>query len=74
MSLKISCLSCGHKICLDETFSDFDGPVTCHACGATLAIRLSAGSIKSVLVTKPAPTGKGDGAHLDCCALQGSYE
>lgn len=74
MSLKISCLSCGHKICLDEVYSDYDGPVNCYACGATLAISLSESSIKSVIVVKPAPTGKGGRGHQDSCALHECYE
>ena len=46
--IKINCLSCGHTISLDETYSDYEGQVKCYACSALLEIKLVECMIKSV--------------------------
>ena len=46
--MKINCLSCGHTIDLDETYSDYEGQVKCYACSALLEIKLVECLIKSV--------------------------
>lgn len=51
--MKINCLGCGHKVDLDEAYSDYHGPVKCNACGAVLEVKLSEGCIKSVKVLEP---------------------
>lgn len=44
--MKINCLSCGHKIDLDEAYDHFEGLVKCFVCGALLEIRTEVGSLK----------------------------
>ena len=59
--MKINCLSCGHKVELDDAYDDFEGPVKC-LCGAMLHIRTEEGMLKSIKVaeplSRPAPKGK----------------
>lgn len=51
--MKINCLSCGHKVELDDAYDDFEGQVKCFACGALLHVTLSEGRVKSVKVSEP---------------------
>lgn len=53
MSIKINCLSCGFRVELGEEYSEYEGQVTCFACGATLMVKLSEGYIKSVMMAEP---------------------
>jgi DNA-directed RNA polymerase subunit RPC12/RpoP len=46
--IKINCLSCGHTLDLDETYSDYEGQVKCYACSALLEVKLVESLIKSV--------------------------
>jgi hypothetical protein len=46
--MRINCLSCGHKVDLDDAYDDYEGPVKCVACRAILEIRTEQGSIKGV--------------------------
>lgn len=46
--MRINCLACGHKVDLDQAYDDYEGPVKCFACKATLEIRTEQGSIKAV--------------------------
>lgn len=46
--MKINCLSCGHSIELDETYSDYEGQVKCYVCSALLEVRLEESLVKSV--------------------------
>ena len=46
--IKINCLSCGHNIDLDETYSDYEGQVKCYSCSALLEIKLEEGLVKAV--------------------------
>lgn len=48
--MKINCVSCGHKVDLDDAYDDYDGQVKCFACGTLLQIRTEDGSIKSVVI------------------------
>jgi predicted RNA-binding Zn-ribbon protein involved in translation (DUF1610 family) len=45
--MKINCISCGHKIDLDDCYSDYEGQIKCYVCGAIINIRTEDGSIKS---------------------------
>ena len=45
--MKINCLSCGHKVELDDVYDDFEGQVKCFACTALLEIRTEEGSSKA---------------------------
>lgn len=46
--IKINCLSCGHKVDLDDAYGDYAGQVKCLACGVLLEIRTEESSVKSV--------------------------
>lgn len=50
--MRINCLSCGHKVELDDAYDDFEGPVKC-LCGAMLEIRTEEGLLKGIKVAAP---------------------
>ena len=52
--MKINCVSCGHKVDLDDAYDDYEGQVKCFVCGTLLEIRTDQGNIKSVGVVKTA--------------------
>lgn len=53
--MKINCLSCGHKVDLDEVYDTYDGQVKCFACSAILAIKTDEGQLKKVEFVKVVP-------------------
>jgi hypothetical protein len=53
--MKINCISCGHKIDLDDAYDDYEGQVKCYACNALLEIKTEEGNIKSIRLGKIAP-------------------
>jgi hypothetical protein len=53
--MKINCLSCGHSLELDESYSDYAGPVRCFICRSFLEIRTRDGKIKSIQVAGRTP-------------------
>ncbi len=67
--MKINCVSCGHKVDLDDAYDDYAGQIKCFACGAMLEIKLEAGKPKSIKLARPhvdqvgveggAPVGRG---------------
>lgn len=50
--MKINCVSCGHKVELDDAYSDYEGQIKCFACSALLEVKTEQGSIKSVKFLK----------------------
>jgi len=68
--MKINCISCGHKVDLDEAYEDYAGQIKCFACGALLEIKLEAGKPKAIKLARPqadqggvkggAPAGRGE--------------
>jgi ribosomal protein S27E len=46
--MKINCLSCGHKVDLDDVYDDFEGLIKCFACNALLEIRTEQGQLKYI--------------------------
>ena len=50
--MRINCLSCGHKVELDDAYDDFKGPIKC-LCGAMLEIRTEEGRLKGIEVAEP---------------------
>jgi uncharacterized Zn finger protein len=46
--MKINCLSCGHKVELDDVYDDYEGLIKCCACGALLEIKTEEGRLRSV--------------------------
>jgi len=51
--MKINCVSCGHKVDLDDAYDDYAGQIKCFACGAMLEIKLEAGKPKSIKRARP---------------------
>jgi hypothetical protein len=50
--MKINCLSCGHKVDLDEVYDDYEGPVKC-ICGTMLDIKTEEGHLRMVKLSPP---------------------
>lgn len=50
--MKINCLSCGHKVELDDAYDDFEGLVKC-LCGTMLEIRTKEGKLKAIKMAEP---------------------
>ena len=48
--MKINCLSCGHKVDLDDAYDNYEGQVRCLACGALLEIKTEEAHLKAVKV------------------------
>lgn len=48
--MRVNCLSCGHKVDLDEAYDDYSGPVKCLACGAILDIEAQEGKLRIVRI------------------------
>jgi len=46
--MKVNCLSCGHKVDLEDAYDDYEGSIKCFACGATLEIRAEQGCLRTV--------------------------
>jgi ribosomal protein S27E len=61
--MKINCLSCGHKVDLDDVYDDYEGEVKCFACGATLHIKTQQGHLKSVNLATAMPRGSLERVH-----------
>ncbi|MBI4643483.1 MAG: hypothetical protein HY790_04185 [Deltaproteobacteria bacterium] len=55
--MKIICLSCGHKVELDDAYDDFEGLVKCVVCGTMLEIKTEEGKLKAIKVADPDPRG-----------------
>ena len=64
--MKINCLSCGHKVDLDDAYEDYEGHIRCFACSTLLEVRTEEGRVKSVkimnLKTPPADDAAEDAA------------
>jgi DNA-directed RNA polymerase subunit N (RpoN/RPB10) len=65
--MKINCVSCGHKVDLDDAYDDYAGQIKCFACGAMLEIKLQAGKPKSIKLAQPHtdPVGVKRGAPVE---------
>lgn len=46
--MKINCISCGHKLSLDDAYDNYTGQVRCWVCGALLEIKTSEAMVQSV--------------------------
>jgi hypothetical protein len=53
--MEINCLGCGYKVELAEAYDDFEGPIKCFACGATMEIAAHKGCIRTVKSVMAAP-------------------
>jgi DNA-directed RNA polymerase subunit N (RpoN/RPB10) len=45
--MNIRCLSCGHTIDLDGTYSDYEGQIKCYTCNALLEVKMRNSLVKS---------------------------
>ena len=46
--MKINCLSCGHKVDMDDVYDNYEGQVKCWACSAMLDIKTEDGNLRMV--------------------------
>ena len=46
--MKSNCLSCGHKVEVDDAYDDYAGQIKCYACHAIMEIKSEDGKLKSV--------------------------
>ena len=51
--MRINCLSCGHKVDLDDAYEDYNGLIRCCVCNALLEMTAEEGRIRSVRVFTP---------------------
>jgi DNA-directed RNA polymerase subunit RPC12/RpoP len=68
--MKINCVSCGHKIELDNAYSDYEGWIRCFACGALLEIKTEEGGIRWVKVAHVGAAGGEHHSHEDSPHLE----
>ena len=50
--MRVICLTCGHKIEVDESYCNYEGQIKCGVCGSLLQIKVEEGQIKSVSMAK----------------------
>jgi DNA-directed RNA polymerase subunit RPC12/RpoP len=48
--MKILCVTCGHKLDLDDAYDNYEGPVRCWVCGTLSVIRTHEGEICSMQI------------------------
>ena len=53
--MKINCLGCGFKVDLSECYDDYEGPIKCFGCGATMEVATQEGRIRAVEVVTKTP-------------------
>ncbi|MFZ2446989.1 MAG: hypothetical protein WAW37_11580 [Syntrophobacteraceae bacterium] len=56
--MKINCLSCGHRLELDDdAYSDYEGQAKCYTCSQLLEIKTTEGKLSTVRLarTREAP-------------------
>ena len=46
--MRINCVSCGHKVDLDDVYDNYEGQVKCFACSRTLDIKTEDGNLRVV--------------------------
>ena len=46
--MKINCVSCGHRVDLDNAYGNYDGPIRCFVCNCLLEVKITSGDIISV--------------------------
>lgn len=62
--MRVNCLSCGHKVDLDEAYDDYSGPVKCLACSAILDIEAQDGKLKIVRISGATLAGASETSQL----------
>jgi ribosomal protein S27E len=59
--MKINCLSCGHKVDLDDsTYEHYHGQVKCFACGSILEIEVREGKLDAVRLPIVSPASSSE--------------
>ena len=53
--MKVNCLSCGHKVEVDDAYDNYEGPIKCFTCNAMLEIKTEDGYLKTVKILESAP-------------------
>jgi DNA-directed RNA polymerase subunit N (RpoN/RPB10) len=54
--MKINCLSCGHKVDLDDAYDAYQGLIRCLTCAAMMEIKTEEGQLRSVRWTPVSPS------------------
>ncbi len=62
--MRVNCLSCGHKVDLDEAYDDYHGPVKCLPCGAILDIEAQEGKLRLVRIHSDTFAGASETSRL----------
>ena len=62
--MRVNCLSCGHKVDLDEAYDDYHGPVKCLPCGAILEIEAQEGKLRIVRLGEPMVSAGNEKSHF----------
>ena len=50
--MRVICLTCGHKIEVDSSYSNYEGQIKCFVCDSILQIKTEKGEFKSVSIVK----------------------
>lgn len=53
--MKINCVSCGHKVDLDDTYDAYEGAIKCFVCQQLLEIKTEEGNLKAIRIL-PSPS------------------
>lgn len=53
--MRVNCLACGHKIEIDDAYSDYQGQIKCNICSGMLEIKTVDGKIQSVQLVHAIP-------------------
>ncbi len=56
MSIRLSCLECGHAMDLSDAYEDYEGEVRCWGCRTVMGVTLREGKLKGM---RRAGTGGG---------------
>jgi DNA-directed RNA polymerase subunit N (RpoN/RPB10) len=68
--MKINCLSCGHKVALDDAYDDYAGEIKCYTCGANIHITAEEGKIRAVRLVRVEPPAEPPGEEVSAYGNQ----
>ena len=57
--MQINCLGCGFKVELAADYDNYEGPIKCLTCGASMEIKAQGGSVRAVKSVTEAPLSSG---------------
>ena len=55
--MRINCLGCGHMFDIGDDYDNYEGPIKCNVCGATLELTSGDGDVKNVKLVAPVACG-----------------